>query len=284
MEHDKEKDVEALMSDEGEDEAAFEETDLNEDEGEAREVKEQADKEIGTDLKPQMNAKKAIGMASILIFGILVIILGGLRLNNLIGESFVGYGQEGGGSGGDLDSEQMLAMQRMDTDKDGLSDYDEIYVYKTSAYIDDTDSDGFGDGEEVAQGEDPLCPTGSDCYGGEQGEDGELRMEDGDGDGGVNVGEVDLEEVRRLLILGGADEEAVNSMDDASLLEMYQEIVLETGIDPFKVVEDTGNSAELMVDDVRKILIEAGVDEATVNSVDDEMLMEIYWETMAEMD
>jgi len=54
-------------------------------------------------------------------------------------------------------------LKNTDTDQDGLSDYDEIYVYKTSPYLEDTDSDGLSDKKEVDNGTDPNCPQGKDC-------------------------------------------------------------------------------------------------------------------------
>ncbi|MCC5915284.1 MAG: OmpA family protein [Balneolaceae bacterium] len=46
-----------------------------------------------------------------------------------------------------------------DTDGDGLSDYDEIYVYGTDPLNPDTDGDGLSDGDEVnVYGTDPLDP------------------------------------------------------------------------------------------------------------------------------
>lgn len=46
-----------------------------------------------------------------------------------------------------------------DSDKDGLSDYDELNVYKTDPFNPDTDGDGLKDGEEVLQYKtDPLNP------------------------------------------------------------------------------------------------------------------------------
>ena len=45
-----------------------------------------------------------------------------------------------------------------DSDGDGLSDLDEIYVYETSVWVADTDQDGFPDGEEVAKGSNPKDP------------------------------------------------------------------------------------------------------------------------------
>ncbi len=63
----------------------------------------------------------------------------------------------------DKQAEQALKVR--DTDGDGLTDYDEISVYRTSAYIADSDSDGVPDGREVKDGGDPNCPQGRTCEG-----------------------------------------------------------------------------------------------------------------------
>lgn len=52
-----------------------------------------------------------------------------------------------------------------DTDRDGLSDYAELAIYKTSPYLSDTDSDGMPDAIEIAQATDPNCPRGQICSG-----------------------------------------------------------------------------------------------------------------------
>lgn len=44
-----------------------------------------------------------------------------------------------------------------DTDGDGLSDYLELYAFKTDVNNPDTDGDGFSDGDEVDNGYDPLA-------------------------------------------------------------------------------------------------------------------------------
>jgi len=47
-------------------------------------------------------------------------------------------------------------LKNIDSDDDGLNDFDEIYVYKTNPNDSDTDKDGYADGSEVENGYDPL--------------------------------------------------------------------------------------------------------------------------------
>lgn len=61
---------------------------------------------------------------------------------------------------GNKTAEQFLSekeqLKSLDGDGDELSDYDEIYVYKTNPNDNDTDKDGYWDGLEVKNGYDPL--------------------------------------------------------------------------------------------------------------------------------
>ena len=59
--------------------------------------------------------------------------------------------------------ELLARLAAIDTDQDGINDYNEIKLYETSAYLPDTDSDGIGDKQEIEAGTDPLCPEGADC-------------------------------------------------------------------------------------------------------------------------
>lgn len=54
-------------------------------------------------------------------------------------------------------------LRGRDTDHDGLSDWIEKNVYRTSAYLADSDSDSIPDSVEIAQGTDPNCPQGRQC-------------------------------------------------------------------------------------------------------------------------
>lgn len=51
---------------------------------------------------------------------------------------------------------KILESKIMDTDQDGLSDFDETYVHRTMVWNEDTDGDGYSDGVEVENGFDPL--------------------------------------------------------------------------------------------------------------------------------
>ncbi len=55
----------------------------------------------------------------------------------------------------------MSAKIEPDKDKDGLSDYEEVYVYKTDKEKKDTDGDGYNDGEEVFYGYSPKETNGA---------------------------------------------------------------------------------------------------------------------------
>ncbi len=61
------------------------------------------------------------------------------------------------------EANKLEAMKTKDTDRDGLSDYAETYLYNTSPYLSDSDSDGIADSLEIAQGTDPNCPKGKSC-------------------------------------------------------------------------------------------------------------------------
>lgn len=52
--------------------------------------------------------------------------------------------------------DDLRELKNFDSDDDGLSDFDEIYVYKTNPNDSDTDKDGYADGSEVENGYNPL--------------------------------------------------------------------------------------------------------------------------------
>jgi hypothetical protein len=54
--------------------------------------------------------------------------------------------------------EAVAASSSLDSDNDGLTDYEEKQIYKTDPFNPDTDGDGYSDGREVKNGYDPNNP------------------------------------------------------------------------------------------------------------------------------
>lgn len=150
------------------------------------------------------------------------------------------------------DNAQVVAVNNkvVDTDGDGLTDYDEMYVYGTSPYLEDTDSDEILDIEEIKKGSDPNCPEGGSCFTNIDFEvkpntvvnEDDLNTSNITGTsslGEINIsenvseeelrralsGEIDAASLRAMLLEGGADEEILSKISDEELLTSYQEVL-----------------------------------------------------------
>lgn len=68
--------------------------------------------------------------------------------------------QDNDGDGLSNQEEDLLKTDKnkVDTDDDGLSDKDEVKLYKSDPFNKDSDGDGYLDGEEVKNGYDPMGP------------------------------------------------------------------------------------------------------------------------------
>lgn len=100
--------------------------------------------------------RQKIAALSLVLLAIVIIIFSALQFHSKLNAPFATKGN-GNNSATSTDS------KLIDSDSDGLSDYDEINNYQTSPYLEDSDSDGILDKDEVAQGTDPNCPTGKVC-------------------------------------------------------------------------------------------------------------------------
>jgi hypothetical protein len=138
-------------------------------------------------------------------------------------------------------SDSLVVLSNRDTDGDGLSDYDEIYIYKTSPYLEDTDSDGPSDREELDEETNPNCPIGQNC-------DTPLEIALPDNTAVVQSGiilsensaaadtesdilleslgaQIDADTLRQLLIANGARAEDLENISDEDLLDSYRNIL-----------------------------------------------------------
>lgn len=114
-----------------------------------------------------LNSTQKTGFVLLLVFGILAVGLGGLQLRNYIYSPFANM-LASTKEAPDLILDETARLQTIDTDKDGINDWEELNFYETSPYLPDTDSDGVGDKQELDAGEDPLCPQGEKCLADEE--------------------------------------------------------------------------------------------------------------------
>ncbi len=121
-----------------------------------------------------------------------------------------------------------------DTDGDGLSDFEEQTLYNSSAYLSDSDSDGIQDGQEVKQGKNPACPEGKECLKGDFGftadTSGGPAITFGPGDTkkttidpAALAGDISPQEIRDILIKGGAKPASLEKVTDEQLQKLYRD-------------------------------------------------------------
>lgn len=164
-----------------------------------------------------------------------VLVLSFLQFKNSVRAPFERRGP-GYQSLADREAAATEAQKTADTDRDGLSDYDELYLYRTSPYLDDTDSDGLADGAEVNSGGDPNCPANKNC--GAPAETGNTqRIEPGipepsalgfTGSPDQVFGGFNAQNVRSMLLGAGVSNDMLSQIDDATLERLYEEVLGQT--------------------------------------------------------
>ncbi len=151
------------------------------------------------------------------------------------------------------------ALKSKDTDGDGLSDYEELNRYRTSPYLADTDSDGTNDREEIAKESDPNCPEGRDCREVAPVADPnvELGFEDQD------ISAIANDQLPMTNVGGaGGDGEMVEITTEAEANEQLK---------------------NLTPAQVRQLLLDSGqVTQEQLDAIDDETLMRVYKEVVAQ--
>lgn len=115
--------------------------------------------------KPPIGKNQKIAVAVLAVFALFIVGMWAVQLKKSITDPFA-YKGESANNQNDAPYQQEdgeESLKSKDTDGDGLSDWDELYFYKTSPYLEDSDSDGFSDKQEINNSKDPNCPTGRDC-------------------------------------------------------------------------------------------------------------------------
>ena len=194
--------------------------------------------------------KKASGTRKLVIFiftvvGVFLLFLSFRQLKNNIYNPFSFANQPTENlSEAEVEVLSSYVLQTTDTDGDGLFDYDELYIYKTSPFLADTDSDGISDYDEVMRGTDPLCAEGQDCSG--LNDPSFIVSPDLSGNNEANIneapvaqdedlviiediisGQADPAFLRNLLLTNGFSEEELSQISDEDLQAAYFEVVSE---------------------------------------------------------
>ncbi len=216
--------------------------------------------------KPISKGQK-VAVVFLAFFGLFVIIAWAVQLNKSIRAPFAPAGKtQALSQAATARSEQALKSQ--DTDSDGLSDWDELNVYKTSPYLEDTDSDGINDKAEVEAGTDPNCPAGRDCYSSGLAEP---------------TGEEAASSSGNILALPG-----LNAANQASLNQAWQirGVNANNGQTAATTSQSSINSDYLKLISgnidpatLRRILLEHGMDKKMLDKISDDQLMQSFRET-----
>ncbi|HBD05141.1 TPA: hypothetical protein DCZ32_01645 [Candidatus Uhrbacteria bacterium] len=197
--------------------------------------------------KTAMSKDQKNGWIVFFVFALLTFVIGFKYLGNQLRSPFESnYEGPAYQTPEERDQAKNEQMKQLDSDEDGLTDYDELYVYQTSPYIKDTDSDGFSDSVEIASGNNPNCASGATCA---TDSAEEIRP--------VVSGPTDI-----VLSIPGFDSSnpalQLNTQED--LLKYFQ---------------------TLSSDEIRKMLLDSGMEKELVDKLSDEEIIEIFNQALA---
>jgi len=222
--------------------------------------------------------------AAILFLGLAALFFGVFQIKSKINLSLLAGGNTEEQTE-NINESDLLGLQKRDSDLDGLSDYDELYLYKSSPYLQDSDSDGVKDYDEVKMGEDPSCPSGQNCFA-NWGTGTDSGYDLPEADDLLYGGESVIDYVRTNMINMGMSPTEVNQYSDAEILEAYSQAVEQvntnTSQQPTNEITISQQIEDLTPEDIRELLIQAGGDPNVVNLISDKELMDLVKETMAE--
>ncbi len=213
-----------------------------------------ATRRLGTRPPRILNAEQKFAFVLLMFLGFGGVIFGfksfGASLARPIQEQIVAlYTGESYATPEEKQAQEMEASKTKDVDGDGLVDYDELYVYKTSPYVSDSDSDGYDDKQEVFSGNNPNCPEGKDCGG---------------------------------FVSGAEDAAALGASVEGLIEGIGQDQLLEAGAIEFNSPEEVeAFFKQATIDEIRASLLEAGMTQEELDLLDDATL-EAYFNGVLE--
>lgn len=185
----------------------------------------------------KLSREQKAGFVFVIVCGLSALVLGGQYLWTHMAAPFtVNYTGPRVQLGSEQDAAKIAEQKKVDTDGDTINDYDEMYIYKTSPYLADSDSDGLTDGAEIAASQDPNCAVGAACASGSTDTVVPATVS-----AGSDVEAADLAnrqqaldqalrelqalspaDIRDVLVQSGAEKAKVDAMTDDQVTTMYQ--------------------------------------------------------------
>ncbi|MFH0854311.1 MAG: hypothetical protein V1891_02360 [bacterium] len=183
----------------------------------------------------------------------------------------------------------IFLTQNIDTDKDELTDYDELYVYETSPYLADSDSDGYNDKIELDSHNNPNCPYNGNCA---------LFLDDGFSASSTasaieemypslmtdqSFAESDISLLRNMLIQQGISPELLNKISDEDLIREYASIMNGNSEEAASGDLNKDELKSLTPVEIRNLLESKGIERSILDSIDDETLKKDFEDTVGNL-
>ena len=221
-------------------------------------------------------------MWSLAVLGCISLVFGGLRWFTSLRIPFALEGEvvQANVNSNTNQTVSLLELKQKDTDGDGLDDYNELYLYETSPYLPDTDSDGVPDGTEIANSTNPNCPTGQDCtLAVPASQQTVVSLPD-------SADNLTTEQLRGLLLQAGLTQEEVNAVDDATLTDLYNQVLREKSAtiadvnteDNLEDLQLNQEAPDYSAADIRQLLKDQGVTNEELSNISDTELLQGWQE------
>ncbi|HOZ53288.1 MAG TPA: hypothetical protein PK142_01260 [bacterium] len=214
-----------------------------------------------------MDKNRKIALIILSVFSVTIIVIWGFNFKNNLQNPFSYQGEllsnntndsktnceNGNCSVGEMTSDN-LELKEVDTDGDRISDWDELFVYGTSPYLEDTDGDTLNDYEEIFVYKTNVnCPEGKDCSN------------------------------------SSGQSEDQNSVSSENSNDFYDFLTsLETSVEQdanstSSNVLSGDKTGALDAQSLRQILIQSGMEESDLQQINDDDLMILYQEVLADL-
>lgn len=188
------------------------------------------------------------------------------------------------------EAEDLTNLQTTDSDQDGLTDFEELYVRGTSPYLQDTDSDGISDFTEIAENTNPNCPEGQDCLqervGGDvittDAEESLADLAGGSRDASVDLtpsANLSADEIRAFLLQSGVAQEEIDEIPDADLEAIYRQVYQQEAAGAStnsQVQSEVARLQAMNTDERREYLIQSGVSSTEINALTDDEINTLF--------